>query len=135
MIPATATKAGTMKSVRMGYAPGPIHGACFDRVLLAWQAAVNERHYSVEKFTHSADQVHGHYGAKYAKLDIAGSGAFMVDIESGIIYQIKGYGKVDKKKNIGNIYDPNFDAVVLVRDRFRYGHFENNPDEIGRAHV
>ena len=100
----------------------------FNQILVLWQAAVNQEHHVVSKFTHPSDQVHGHFGAKYARLDIGSSGAFMVEIESGIIYQIMGYGKVDKKKNIGNIYDPNFDAGVLVRDRFRFGRFENNPD-------
>lgn len=100
----------------------------FERLLIHWQIAVNIQHYNVSKCTHAADQVHGTFGAKYARLDIGSSGAFMVDIADGIIYQIKGYGKVDKKKTIGNIYDPAFDAAVLVRDRFRYGRFVNNPD-------
>ena len=90
----------------------------FDKVLAQWQAAVN--------LEHPADQVHGHFGAKYARLDVGGSGAFMVEIQTGIIHCIKGYGKVYKEKIVGNIYDLNFDAAVLVRDRFRNGHFEND---------
>lgn len=100
----------------------------FETVLAQWQAAANLQHYHINKYTFPADQVHGHFGAKYARLDIGGSGAFMADIASGTIYQIMGYGKVDKKKNIGNIYDPNFAGAVLQRDRFRYGRFVNNPD-------
>ena len=104
------------------------HEDRFNIVLMAWQRAANRGHYEISKFTHPNDQVHGHFGAKYARLDIGGSGAFMVDIASGLIYGIMGYGKVDKKKVSGNIYHPNFDGAVLVRDRFRYGRFENNAD-------
>jgi len=100
----------------------------FETVLAQWQAAANLQHYHINKYTFPNDQVHGHFGAKYARLDIGGSGAFMVDIESGLVYGIMGYGKVDKKKVSGNIYDPNFAGAVLVRDRFRYGRFENNAD-------
>ena len=35
---------------------------------------------------------------------------------------------MDKKKISGNIYDTGFNGAVLVRDRFRYGRFTNNPD-------
>jgi hypothetical protein len=35
-------------------------------------------------------------------------------MSTGIVYGIKGYGQVDKKKISGNIYDPSFDAAVLV---------------------
>jgi hypothetical protein len=101
----------------------------FEAILPKWQEAVNLKHYGVSGFLHHpADQVRGTFGQKYARLDIGGSGAFMVDILDGFIYSIKGYGKVDKKKVIGNIYCPTFGASVLVRDRFRHGRFENNPD-------
>lgn len=100
----------------------------FETVLAQWQAADNLQHYHISKFTYPNDQVHGHFGAKYARLDIGGSGAFMVDIACGIIYGIMGYGKVDKKKCSGNIYDPNFSGAILKRDRFRYGRFTNNSD-------
>lgn len=67
-------------------------------------------------------------GAKMFHLVIDSSSAFLVDIETGTIYGNKGWLKVDRQKIVGNAYDPNFDAAVLVRDRFRYGHFENNSD-------
>jgi hypothetical protein len=44
---------------------------------------------------------------------------------TGDVYQIKGYGKIDKKKCAGNIYAPLFDGAVLFRDRFRHGRFDN----------
>jgi hypothetical protein len=114
-----------------GTIPAFVTQAQYDRyetVLAAWQAAVNGKHYGIEGYSFPADQVYGHFGAKYARLDIGGSGAFMVEIESGLIFGIKGYGNVDRKKMSGDIYDPTFDAAVLVRDRFRYGRFENNSD-------
>ena len=67
-------------------------------------------------------------GQKFFHLIIGSSSAFLVDRETGIIYGNKGWAKVDRDKIIGNAYDPNFDARVLVRDRFRYGHFENAQD-------
>lgn len=71
------------------------------------------------------EQKHAHLGAKYIRLDVGGSGAWMLEAETGIIYGIKGYGKVDKKKIAGDINDPSFDGAVLFRDRFRYGRFDN----------
>jgi hypothetical protein len=67
-------------------------------------------------------------GGKFYHLTIGSSSAFLVDIERGIIYGNKGWLKVDYKKIIGNAYDPTFNAIALVRDRFRYGHFENAQD-------
>jgi hypothetical protein len=100
----------------------------FETVLAQWQAAANLQHYQINNYIFPADRVRGHFGAKYARLDIGGSGAFMVDLATGVVYNIMGYGKVDKKKVSGNIYDPNFAGASLVRDRFRYGRFENNSD-------
>lgn len=127
MIPENATQPGKMEFTSRT-APTTLTLRRFEAVLVNWQTAVNDLHYNRENFTFPADQVHGHFGAKYARLDVGGSGAFMVDIVSGLIYGIMGYGKVDKKKVSGNIYDPAFDAAVLVRDRFRHGRFTNNPD-------
>ena len=67
-------------------------------------------------------------GAKMFHLVIGTSSAFLVDIATGVIYGNKGWLRVDYKKVIGNAYDPAFDAAALVRDRFRYGHFENAAD-------
>jgi hypothetical protein len=49
------------------------------------------------------------------------------------VYGIKGYGKADKKKYSGNVYNPGFKGAILLRDRFRYGHFTNEPDGMGRV--
>jgi hypothetical protein len=71
------------------------------------------------------DEKHAHVGDKYVRLDVGGSGAWMLEAETGTIYGIKGYGKVDKKKIAGDITDPDFDGAVLFRDRFRHGRFDN----------
>ena len=73
----------------------------------------------------SYDEKHAHVGAKYIRLDTGGSGAWMLEIATGIIYQIKGYGKVDKKKIAGDINEDWFNGLVLFRDRFRHGRFDN----------
>jgi hypothetical protein len=105
----------------------------FDEIMVQWQAAVDRQHYEVSGYTHPSDQVHYHVGKTYARFDIGGSGAFMVEIETGNVYGIKGYGKVYKDQNSGNIYDPGFKGAILMRDRFRYGHFTNEPDGMGRV--
>ena len=122
-IPENAQWAGKMTHHLAGEVNHEIQ-ARFTVVLAQWQAAININHHVTNGFTHTADQVHGHYGAKYARLDVAGSGAFMVEIESGIVYGIMGYGKVDKKKVSGNIYDPSFDGAILVKTRFQHGRFD-----------
>jgi hypothetical protein len=71
------------------------------------------------------EEKHAHVGAKYIRLDVGGSGAWMLETATGIIYNIKGYGKVDKKKIVGDINDTAFDGAVLFRDRFRHGRFDN----------
>src|SRR5712692_4958587 len=71
------------------------------------------------------EKKHIHVGAKYARLDVGGSGAWMLEMTTGIVYGIKGYGTPDKKKIAGNINDSNFDGAILFRDRFRRGRFDN----------
>ena len=100
------------------------------QVVVRWQDAAKADY--IERFgvpseaaTHFYDPTSFTIGAKYAHLVIRNSSAFLVDIETGIIYGNKGWLKVDKNKIVGNAYDPSFDASALVRDRFRYGHFEN----------
>jgi len=41
-------------------------------------------------------------GKKYIKVDIGGSGKYMVD-KQGNIYGIKGYGVINKKKQFGDL--------------------------------
>jgi len=72
----------------------------------------------------SAQQAkHYHIGAKYIRLDVGGSGAFMLDSHTGLIYGIKAYGVPDKKKIAGDVSDPNFTGASLHPLRFRRGAF------------
>ena len=71
------------------------------------------------------EKKHCHVGAKYMRLDVGGSGAWMLEIATGVVYGIKGYGTPDKKKIAGDINDPEFDGAILFRDRFRHGRFDN----------
>ena len=71
------------------------------------------------------EQKRGTVGAKYIRLDVGGSGAWMLEASTGIVFGIMGYGKVDKKKIAGDINDPTFDGAILFRDRFRHGRFDN----------
>lgn len=71
------------------------------------------------------EEKHGHIGGKYMRLDVGTSGAWMLELATGDVYNIKGYGKIDRKKCAGNIYDPEFNGSVLFRDRFRYGRYDN----------
>jgi len=71
------------------------------------------------------EEKHAHIGAKYVRLDTGTSGAWMLEISTGNIFGIKGYGQVDRAKCTGNILDPSFNGAVLFTDRFRYGRFNN----------
>lgn len=76
---------------------------------------------------------YGHEDARYTErdkfvaLDIRGSGAFLVEKASGLVYGIKGYGKVNYKKCSGSIYDPAFNGALLAETRFKYGNFDLTP--------
>ena len=71
------------------------------------------------------EQKHIHIGDKYVRLDVGGSGAWMLEVATGNIYGIKGYGVPNKAKIAGNLNDLQFDGAVLFRDRFRHGRFDN----------
>lgn len=102
--------------------------AKIENLMVRWQEAAKTDYilrYGIPSSSTLLDSTSYSVGGKMFHLIIGTSSAFMVDIATGIIYGNKGWLKVDRKKIIGNAYDPNFDAAVLVRDRFRYGHFEN----------
>ena len=52
---------------------------------------------------------------KYIYLDVGGSGAFMIEIETGLIFGIKGYGSPNKLKCYGSVFD--------MLDLFKFGKF------------
>lgn len=123
-----------MEAITMTYfeSSEPTKKAMLDDLMKRWQVAANEeyvRRYGADlKCFADRDSTRYSVGAQFAHFCIGSSSAFLVDLTSGIIYGNKGWLKRDKNKIVGNAYDPNFDAAVLVRDRFRYGRFVNNAD-------
>jgi hypothetical protein len=102
----------------------------FDQILSQWHEAhradfVRRGYTNLLPTFDTQEQKHTHTGAKYVRLDVGGSGAWMVEISTGVIYGIKGYGIPDKKKIAGDINDPTFNGEILFRDRFRKGRFDN----------
>jgi hypothetical protein len=59
---------------------------------------------------------------KYTAIDCGGSGAFLLEKETGELFNIKGYGVPDhnkkRKANLGNI--ATVDAETLWRKRWNY---------------
>ena len=97
----------------------------------AHRAEYIRRGYTQPNFD-TQEEKHGHIGGKYMRLDVGGSGAWMLEMATGDVYQIKGYGKIDRKKCAGNIYAPDFDGSVLFRDRFRHGRFDNRVPKMSK---
>jgi hypothetical protein len=77
-----------------------------------------------KKEFNTREEKHAHIGARYIRLDVGTSGAWMLDT-NGDIFGILSYCKVNRAKCVGNINDPSFNGEVLFRDRFRYGRFDN----------
>jgi hypothetical protein len=100
-----------------------------ERVLDQWHEAhravlVRAGYEHALKSFNEREEKHGHIGGKYMRLDTGTSGAFMLELATGDVYGIKGYGKIDKKKCSGNIYEPGFDGAILFKTRFQYGRFD-----------
>lgn len=63
---------------------------------------------------------------KFHKINCGSSGVFMIEINTGEIYNIKGYGVPDynkkQKANLGNIKDYNTvkEAYYLITKRYNY---------------
>ena len=68
-------------------------------------------------------------GPKYVHLLDGRSGAFMVEIETGIVYEIKGWGVPNKKKIVGVAWLPTFHGAQLEDCRYIRGPYDN------RAHL
>jgi len=60
-------------------------------------------------------------GKKYTKVDRGGSGMYMIDNETGVIYGIKAYGKVHK----GHTY-----GTLVTIERFNWGGYKAVEREI-----
>ena len=77
------------------------------------------------RFTFERVRVHlndNRRGKKFYYIDIGSSGAWLVEIETGEIHNIKGYGVPDynkkKKADIGNV--ATVDAARMLALRFNY---------------
>ncbi len=115
--------------------------ARIEEILKQWHEAaradfqIHYRHLDYDSPTHSK---HYHIGEKYIRLDAGTSGAFMVEIESGIVYEIKGYGVPNKKKIVGEAWKPTFHGAQLHDCRYIRGSYDNRshvwvPKEFGAA--
>ena len=83
--------------------------------------AIETRKHLENGFTNfPADKVHSKDGKKFVKIDIGGSGAWMVEKSTGEIFNIQGYGTVDRNKkrkaDIGNIFT--VDAELMHKARY-----------------
>lgn len=83
---------------------------------------VEAREFKRMGYTHPPDVWHAKPKRKYINLDCGGSGAFLVEIETGELFNIKAYGVADQNKkrkaNLGNI--ATVDAEQLHRRRWNY---------------
>jgi hypothetical protein len=68
---------------------------------------------------------HFHVGGKYIRLDNGNSGAFMVEIKSGIVYEIAAYGVPNKKKIVGEAWKPTFHGAQLEDTKYIRGSYDN----------
>ena len=69
-------------------------------------------------------QKHHHVGAKYIRLDAGHSGCFMVEIASGLVFEIKGYGVPNRRKIAGVAWEPAFHGSTLERVRYSRGSYD-----------
>ena len=78
--------------------------------------------HALNGYTHAPDVVRWSERTKYCAIDIGSSGAWLVDKESGELFNIKAYGVADQNKkrkaNLGNIYT--CDVAVLHTKRYNY---------------
>ena len=70
------------------------------------------------------EEKHAHVSAKYTRLDVGTSGAWMLENATGDIFGIKAYGQINRAKCVGNISDPDFNGARLFVNRFRHGKFD-----------
>ena len=68
-------------------------------------------------------------GEKYIHLLNGTSGAFMVEVATGIVYEIKGWGVPNKRKIVGEAWKPTFNGAQLADCRYIRGSYDN------RAHL
>ena len=72
------------------------------KLVAAWGKLERAR-YAHSGIMDTHKSTHAIQGVKYIRLDIASSGAFMLQRSTGDVFCVKGYGKVDKRKRVGNL--------------------------------
>jgi hypothetical protein len=84
----------------------------------ALQESVNAKH-QLGGYTFPPNKVYAKQRMKFVAIDIGGSGCFLVEKETGEIFNIKGYGVPDRNKkrkaDIGNIYTADLSKLLAVR--------------------
>ena len=99
-------------------------------ILSQWHEAGRvefERDYTNLDYDNPTYSKHFHVGGKYIRLDKGTSGAFMIEIESGIVYEIKAYGVPNKKKIVGEAWKPTFHGTQLKDAEYTRGSYDNRP--------
>ena len=83
---------------------------------------VEREAHAAKGFTHPADFWECKHRKKFYALDCGSSGAFLVDKETGELFNIKGYGVPDynkkQKADLGNVLT--VDAKALHSKRWQY---------------
>jgi hypothetical protein len=88
-----------------------------------------EKNYSNLAYDYPTYSKNYHVGGKYVRLDTGTNGAFMVEISTGIVYEIKAYGVPNKRKIVGEAWKPTFHGAQLEDAKFIRGSYDN------RAHL
>lgn len=102
--------------------------ARIETIIKQWHEARRaefEASYSNLKYDSPAYSKTYQVGAKYVHLLDGRTGAFMVDLDTGLIYEMKGYGVPNKQKIAGNAWDPTFDGAQLHKCRYVRGRYDN----------
>lgn len=84
--------------------------------------ALEEQRHKANGYTFPPDRAHWKERKKFIAIDFGNSGAFLVEKETGELFNIKGYGVADRNKkrkaDIGNIFS--VDPAILHGKRYNY---------------
>lgn len=80
----------------------------------SWKEEILRRGWNWENAHERNHTAHFHTGAKYVRVDTGDSGTYMIEISTGIIYGIKGYGQVHR----GHVY-----GTLDTLDAFHWGNY------------
>lgn len=84
--------------------------------------AIEKAYHKAKGYTHAPDFITWEKRRKFIAIDFGGSGAFLVEVATGELYNIKGYGVPNynkkQKANLGNIFS--VDPTALHGKRWNY---------------